>query len=65
MVFYILFIIAAFYNLDIDQMDVKMIFLYKKINQFFFIEMPKDYYNNFENIVYKLNKVLYDLKQFL
>lgn len=46
--FYIFFIIAAFYNRDIDQIDMKIAFLYGAINSFLFIKTPKGYYNNFK-----------------
>lgn len=41
MAFRIFFTIVAFYNLDIDQIDVKTAFLYGLINQFVYIEISK------------------------
>lgn len=43
-------------------MDMKTVFLYKTID-LLFIKTLKGYYNNLENMVYKLNKALYGLKQ--
>lgn len=63
MAFRVLFAIAAFYDLDIDQIDVKTAFLYGKIDQLLFVETPKGYYDDIEGMVYRLNKALYGLKQ--
>lgn len=40
-VFRVLFAIAAFYDLNVDQIDVKTAFLYGFINQLIYIEKPK------------------------
>ena len=62
----LLFIIAVVNDLKIKQMDIKTAFLYSNINTKIYIEQPegieaiKELYK-----VYKLNKVLYSLKQFL
>lgn len=58
----IFFAITGFYDLTIDQIDIKMVFLYKDINQLLYVEFPKSYYKDQEHMVCKLNKVLYDLK---
>ena len=62
MTFRILFAIVAFLNLKIKQMNVKIVFLYKFIDfdiyVKYFIELKND------NVIYKFNKILYDLKQF-
>lgn len=63
MIFCILFAIAAFYNLYIDQIDIKTAFLYRTIDQLIFVEIPKSYYNNHKRIVYKFNKALYRLEK--
>lgn len=63
MAFCVLFAIAAFYDLDINQIDVKTAFFYREIDQLLFVETPKGYYNNIEGMVYRLNKALYGLKQ--
>lgn len=60
--FYVLFAIAAFYDLDIDQMDVKTAFLYRNIDQLFYVELPKGYHKDQEYMVCRLNKALYGLK---
>ena len=41
MAFRVLFAIAAYYDLDIDQMDVKIAFLYGLIDRLIYVEMPK------------------------
>lgn len=41
MAFRVLFAIAAFYDLDIDQIDVKTAFLYGLIDQLIYVKMPK------------------------
>ena len=41
MAFRILFAIATFLDLDIDQMDVKTAFLYGLIDQLMYVEIPK------------------------
>ena len=43
MVFWTLFAIAAFYDLNIEQMDVKTAFFHGIIDQVFYIKMPKRY----------------------
>ncbi len=63
MAFRVLFAIAVVYDLDIDQMDVKTTFLYWAIDQLLSVEMPKGYYNEYESMVYRLNKAFYGLKQ--
>lgn len=41
MVFYVFIAVVAFYDLDINQIDVKTIFLYGLIDQLVYIEIPK------------------------
>jgi len=41
MAFRVLFAIAAYFDLDIDQMDVKTAFLYGLIDQLIYVEIPK------------------------
>lgn len=66
MAFKILFTITAFLDLDIDQMDVKTSFLYGLINQLVYVEIPKGTESEHNrNMVCKLLKALYDLKQSL
>lgn len=43
MTFRVLFAIAAFYDLEINQMDVKTAFLYRAIDQLLFVETSKGY----------------------
>lgn len=62
--FRVLFAIAAFYDLDIDQMDVKTAFLYGLIDQLIYVEMPRGTeIDANKNMVCKLLKALYGLKQ--
>lgn len=64
MAFKVLFVIAAYYNLDIDQMDVKIAFLYRMIDQVVYMQIPKRSENSAnKEMVCKLLKVLYSLKQ--
>ncbi len=64
MAFRVLFAIAAYYDLNIDQMDVKTAFLYGMIDQLVYVQIPKGS-ENFANkrMVCKLLKALYGLKQ--
>lgn len=64
MAFRVLFTIAAYYDLDIDQINVKTAFLYGIINQLVYVQIPKRS-ENFTNkgMVCKLLKALYGLKQ--
>lgn len=43
MSFQALFTIAAFYNLDIDQIDVKTAFLHDIIDQLLYVKIPRRY----------------------
>ncbi len=64
MVFRAFFTIAAFFNLDIDQIDIKIVFLYDFINQLVYVEMLKETKTIANrDIMCKLLKVFYDLKQ--
>lgn len=64
MAFRVLFAIMAFFDLDINQMDVKTTFLYSLIDQLVYVEISKNIKSiSNQNIVYKLLKVLYSLKQ--
>lgn len=64
MAFRVLFVIAAFYDLDINQIDVKTVFLYGLIDQLIYVEMLKGTETDAnKNMIYKLLKALYDLKQ--
>lgn len=58
-----LFAIVVFYDLDIDQMNVKTAFWYGTIDQQLFVETLKGYYDDCKGMVCRLNKVLYGLKQ--
>ena len=66
MVFRVLFAIAAYYDLDVDQMDVKTAFLYRMINQLVYMQIPKSSEDAItKGMVCKLLKALYRLKQTL
>lgn len=65
MVFTTLFALAIFFDLDINQMDVKTAFFYGFINQLIYIEILKGTETKAtKNMVCKLLKALYGLKQF-
>ncbi len=64
MAFRVLFAIAAYYDLDINQMDVKTAFFYSLIDQLVYIQIPKDSEDSTNSgKVCKLLKALYGLKQ--
>lgn len=64
MAFRILFAIIAYYNLNIDQINIKIAFLYGIINQLVYVQIPKGSENSTnKGMVCKFLKVLYDLKQ--
>lgn len=64
MAFRVLFAIVAYFDPDIDQMDVKTAFLYGLIDQLIYVEMPKETETEAnKNMVCKLLKALYGLKQ--
>lgn len=63
MAFRVLFAIAAFFDQDIDQMDVKTAFLYGLVNQLVYVDIPKGSETEaYRNMVCKLLKALYGLK---
>lgn len=65
MAFHVFFAVTAFYNLDIDQINVKTTFLYGLIDQLVYVEILKGTETNAnQNMVCKLLKALYGLKQF-
>ena len=57
-----LFAIAAAYDLEIEQMDVKIAFLYSDVDTDIFIHQPISF-DDGSGRVCKLNKALYGLKQ--
>ena len=63
MVFRILFAMAAAYDLDIEQMNVKTAFLYGIVEELIYVHMPPGFH--IPGMVCKLNKALYGLKQSL
>ena len=61
----VFFALAVFYDLDIDQIDVKTAFLYGLINQLVYVEIPKRIETEAnQNMVCQLLKALYGRKQF-
>ena len=64
MAFRVLFTIAAYYDHDINQMDVKTAFLYSLIDQLIYVKIPKGTETEAnKNMVCRLLKALYSLKQ--
>ena len=64
MAFRVFFAITAFFDLDIDQIDVKTAFLYGLIDQLVYVEIPKGTETEANrNMVCKLLKASYDVKQ--
>lgn len=62
MVFYVFLAIAAFYDPNIDKIDINTAFSYQDIYQLFYVQLSKSYYKDEEYMVYRLNKALYGLK---
>lgn len=63
MAFRILFAIAAYYNLDIDQIKVKITFFYGLIDQVVYVQIQKGSENSAKKkIAYKVFKALNNLK---
>ncbi len=63
MAFRVLFTIKAYYDLDIDQIDVQTAFLYGMIDSLLYLEIQKDSEDdNNKRIVSKHLKALYFLK---
>jgi hypothetical protein len=56
-----LFVFAAHYDLEVNQMNVTIVFLYGSIDQVVYVELSHSY--ELYDKVALLNKVLYDLKQ--
>ena len=61
MTFRVLFAVAAFLNLKIEQMNVKTAFLYGLIDSDIYVKYPTGCDN--DGAICKLNKALYELKQ--
>lgn len=60
------FVITTFFDLDINLIDIKTVFFHIFIDQLIYKEILKDTkIEAIKNIVYKLLKVLYNLKQSL
>jgi hypothetical protein len=60
----LLFTLTAVYDLKIEQIDVKIAFLYNKIDADIYMEQPEGFCSKKRpDQVYKLKKVLYGLKQ--
>jgi len=56
-----LFILAAHYNLEVNQMNITIAFLYGSIDQVIYVKLSHSY--GLLNKVALLNKALYGLKQ--
>lgn len=64
MAFKVLFAITTFFDLDIDEMDVKIAFLYGLIDQFIYLEILTGTKTEANcNMICKLLKALYGLKR--
>lgn len=63
MAFRVLFAIVVYYDLDIDQIDIKIAFLYGMINQLIYRQILKGSESSAnKGMVCKLLKTLYSLK---
>jgi len=56
-----LFTLAAHYDLEVNQMNVTIVFLYDSIDQIIYVKLSHSY--ELSDKVALLNKVLYGLKQ--
>ena len=56
-----IFVMTATLDYEIEQMNVKTVFLYENIEENIYIKQLTDF--NIDNLVCKLKKTLYDLKQ--
>jgi len=56
-----LFVLAAHYDLEVNQMNITIVFLYGLIDQVVYVELSYSY--ELLDKVALLNKALYDLKQ--
>ena len=61
MAFRLIFALAAYHDLDIEQLDIVTAFLNGFIDQLIYVHMPKAY--DVPGMICKLNKALYGLKQ--
>ena len=61
MAFRLIFALAAYHDLDIEQLDIVTAFLNGFIDQLIYVHMPKGY--DVPGMICKLNKALYGLKQ--
>jgi len=62
MTYKVIFIIAAFYNFKLKQINVKMTFLHNNLKkEVYMIQLIK--YEKERDKIYKLKKALYELKQ--
>ena len=60
----ILLTLTAHYNLEIHQMNVKSVFLYENLNEKIYLNLSDNFQDeNDEDVVCRLLKFLYDLKQ--
>ena len=62
MLYKILLALAAHYNLDVYQIDVKSAFLHEDLDKEIYLALP-DSFQAGGDVVCKLLKFLYDLKQ--
>ena len=59
----VLFALAAFYNLYIEQIDIITAFLHRELSKVMYIVQPLGFEDKDWAKVCQLNKVLYGLKQ--
>ena len=59
-----IFVLIAILNWNVKQINVKIVFLYDNVQETIHIRQLDDFSKD-DIKVYKLNKILYELKQFL
>jgi len=62
MIYKIIFVIVMYYNYELKQMNIKMIFLNSTLKEIIYVVQLTKYEKKKEKM-YRLKKVLYELKQ--
>ena len=64
MLYKILHTLAAHYNLEVHQMNIKSVFLYEDLNEKIYLNLPDSFQDGSdEDVVCRLLKFLYGFKQ--
>src|SRR5436190_8068430 len=63
MLYKILLTLAAYYNLEVHQMDIKSVFLYEDLDEEIYLNLPDGFQDQGDDMICRLLKSLYNLKQ--